>query len=316
MRIVILDHWYDEAYRDWQRQGGPKIHGTADHWDVALATRGHECTTLIQNAEADIIAKSQSMHPDIVCSENIGLWNSAFLREKFQKSKLVGFCSYAASDENLKGWDVLFSSFAWRVEKLRSEGENAIYLNLAFGKSVLNYVKTDRPRDIPVSFVGGVNAKIWARGMETLTAIAREFGQSFFWYGYGHGHVPVELQRCYRGPAWGLDYFRVLARSKITINRHGEIAKNESQNMRCFEATGCGACLMTEDSQNIEDLFIPGDECFAYYEEPALLIQAIREVLADPSHAREVADAGQARTIRDHCYENRVDAFLEAIECL
>jgi spore maturation protein CgeB len=41
--------------------------------------------------------------------------------------------------------------------------------------------------------------------------------------------------------------FKILARSKIVINRHGTIAGNYAVNMRMYEATGSGAMLVTEN---------------------------------------------------------------------
>lgn len=321
MRIVFCDHWYEEAFRDWKRKGGPKLHGTAQHWDDALTKAGHECTTIVKNEESDIIAKAQSMNPAVICSENIGLWNAAFLREKFPKAKIVGFCSYAASDENLRGWDVLFSSFAWRVTELRDAGVNAKYLPLAFGRGVLNYVKTDGPRDIAISAVCGAGDRIWEKGTETLAVVAEAFPDLFQWFGYGVGKVPEALQRCYRGPAWGIDYYRVLARSKITINRHGEIARAPN-NMRMYEATGMGACLFTErftadTKPGLEDFFAWGSECWSYGSEyPEGLVGEIKNVMDTTGCVENTAKRGQARTLRDHTYENRVDAFLEAIDAV
>ena len=50
---------------------------------------------------------------------------------------------------------------------------------------------------------------------------------------------------------WGLDMYRALARSKITINRHINVAENNANNMRLFEATGTGSLLITDRKDNL-----------------------------------------------------------------
>ena len=45
---------------------------------------------------------------------------------------------------------------------------------------------------------------------------------------------------------------------------HTNEANNESGNIRMFEVTGVGSCLITNDSANIKDLFIPDQEILTY----------------------------------------------------
>ena len=58
--------------------------------------------------------------------------------------------------------------------------------------------------------------------------------------------------------------YRVLAQSRIAVNRHGDFAGGYAANMRMFEATGVGALLMTESAANLPDFFEPGREVVAY----------------------------------------------------
>ena len=58
--------------------------------------------------------------------------------------------------------------------------------------------------------------------------------------------------------------YRVLARTRVAMNRHGDIAEGHANNMRLFEATGAGALLATEAADNLPELFEPGREVLAY----------------------------------------------------
>ena len=66
-----------------------------------------------------------------------------------------------------------------------------------------------------------------------------------------------------------------------------------------------GALLITDWKQNLGDLFEPGTEVVAYHslEECA---EQIRYYLAHPAEREAIARAGQARTLRDHTYRQRM----------
>ena len=99
------------------------------------------------------------------------------------------------------------------------------------------------------------------------------------------------------GEAWGMDMYRVLARSQIVVNRHIRSAQGCSNNMRMFEAPGVGALLITERSRNLSALFEPGRRCSAYggAEE---LIDLIEHHLADPGERVRIAGCGTAPDAR------------------
>ncbi len=56
---------------------------------------------------------------------------------------------------------------------------------------------------------------------------------------------------------WGLEMYRKLAKSKIRLNCHEEIAGNYASNMRLYKATGMGACLITDWKENLPNIFEP-----------------------------------------------------------
>jgi spore maturation protein CgeB len=99
--------------------------------------------------------------------------------------------------------------------------------------------------------------------------------------------------------------YRVLARSRIVVNRHGDIAEGFANNMRLFEATGMGALLLTEEATNLGELFVPGQEVETYADADELVAK-IRALLADEDRRAAIAAAGQRRTLDDHTYARRM----------
>jgi spore maturation protein CgeB len=107
--------------------------------------------------------------------------------------------------------------------------------------------------------------------------------------------------------------YRVLARSRIVVNRHIEAAQGFANNMRLYEATGMGAALLTEDAPNLGGLFEPGSEVVAYRGEDELLV-SIEELSADDGRRGAIARSGHTRTLREHTYERRIGELAAMLE--
>ena len=121
------------------------------------------------------------------------------------------------------------------------------------------------------------------------------------------------IRKHYRGEAWGMEMYRVLARSRIVINRHIDVAAGYANNMRLYEATGSGALLLTDPGRNLGELFEPGGEVVVY-DGVDDLVARLEGLLADDAERRRIAAAGQARTLRDHTYERRMGELAAILE--
>ena len=109
----------------------------------------------------------------------------------------------------------------------------------------------------------------------------------------------------------------MLARSRIALNRHIDLADGYANNMRLYEATGVGALLVTEAAPEPGRAVRARWEVVAYEDEDDL-VEKLRHYLADDEERRRVAAAGQARTLREHTYANRIGelaAMLERRRC-
>jgi spore maturation protein CgeB len=105
-------------------------------------------------------------------------------------------------------------------------------------------------------------------------------------------------------PVFGLDMFRILARSKVTLNSHIDAAEDYAGNARLYEATGVGSLLITDWKKNLPELFDPGKEVVAYHT-PEECVEMICYYLEHEKERRAIAEAGQKRTLRDHTYRQR-----------
>lgn len=105
---------------------------------------------------------------------------------------------------------------------------------------------------------------------------------------------------------YGLDMYRLLARTKITLSHHNELEKNDLGNMRMFEATGVGSLLLTDKGANLPDLFEEDTEVVTYSSVDEIVEKV--EYLSDHEDERkQIAEAGQRRTLKDHTAKHRVE---------
>jgi spore maturation protein CgeB len=119
----------------------------------------------------------------------------------------------------------------------------------------------------------------------------------------------------HRGPLYDLEMYKTLARSKLTLNMHIGLAGGYSGNMRMYEATGSGACLVTEGFENTPELFEPGREILTYSHKEELL-DKLKDIISGKKWKETgmVAKEGQKRTIRDYNMERLFEKVKPALE--
>ncbi len=174
----------------------------------------------------------------------------------------------------------------------------------------------------PRSARGRLQAKMIYQGNRLLNAVGvsddRRARLPALGQGAGWTIDPTlpSIQRRYpgrtNGQVFGLDYFDVLARSKICFNCHIDVAGNSAGNMRLFEATGVGSCLLTDWKSNLSDFF-ESDREVVVYRSVEECIEKAGYLLEHEAERSQIARAGQKRTLRDHTYAQRVARLDEII---
>ncbi len=329
-RIPELTH---RLYREQQLSLQDYCFGDSDFYSVGLAQAGWEAGDLIVNCEplqmawagengfngaglAIAIEQIQRCRPDVVYIQDLNICTKDFIDTiRPYTNIIVGqIASPVPSQTHLNGFDIIISSFPHFVERFRKIGITSYYQPLAFEPHVLartpNYSYDSRP--VECSFVGGLSS-LHSKGYELLDFLAKATPIDF--WGYGVETLPPDsaIRERHHGEVWGKDMFKILSSSKITVNRHVDVAENFANNMRLFEATGCGALLITDYKDNLNELFEIGKEVVAYrsIEECSELI---KYYLAHPDEAEKIAKAGQVRTVRDHTYSRRMEQTGEILD--
>jgi hypothetical protein len=112
---------------------------------------------------------------------------------------------------------------------------------------------------------------------------------------------------------YGKEMYDTIASSKVVLNLHADSSPDYASNMRLFETTGVGSCLLTDWRKNINDLFIPEKEImtFSSVEE---CIEKSEYLISHEKERNEIALGGHNRTFKEHLYEHRVSELIEIIE--
>lgn len=259
------------------------------------------------------IEQIRSLRPQVLYLQDLGLATKQFCEAVRPSVELIigQIASPIPLQAYLDGFDILISSFPHFVDEFRAQGRVAYYQPLAFDPRLLAGLEAGR-RDLSVTFIGGLSPSHRDR-QEFLAMLARSTPIQF--WGYGTETLVqrgADASRCH-GEAWGFDMFALLARSGITVNHHIDVAKSNANNMRLFEATGCGALLITDYKTNLSDLFEIGEEVVAYRSVEECM-ELIGYYLVHQDEASAIAKRGQVRTLRDHTYEIRMRHTAELLD--
>jgi hypothetical protein len=263
--------------------------------------------------EAVALAQVRQLAPDVLYCQDLSFLSPSAMAEARRYARLVvgQIASPLPAMEFLRGFDLILTSFPHFVPRFRAMGIASEYFRIGFEPSVLERIGAPaRTRD--VTFVGGISPA-HAHGNALLEALARHVPLEVF--GYGADALPRNsaLRACHRGEVWGLAMYRTLAESKITINRHIDVAEDYANNMRLYETTGCGALLLTDAKRNLGEFFRVGEEILAYRNADEA-ITLVQQYIADEGARERIARAGGARTLAEHTYEARMQELVPILE--
>jgi spore maturation protein CgeB len=187
---------------------------------------------------------------------------------------------------------------------------NAIHF--PFGCNEKLYRKTGVPKKHDVSFVGA-----WHPYREWLIQRLRKAGVTVQAVGYrwpdgivSHEQM-VELFNQSRinlnmsnSASWDARY--LLSSPRALINRIRSPKSVEQLKARHFEINGSGGFQLSYYVEGLERHYEIGTEIGVYLD-PDDLVQKVRLYLADETLREAIAEAGHARTMKDHTFRNRFD---------
>lgn len=108
-----------------------------------------------------------------------------------------------------------------------------------------------------------------------------------------------------RGELYGMAMYSQLAAARFTLNIHIAAAGEQAANIRLFEATGVGTCLVTDWKPNLPDLFEPDREVVVFRSADEA-VEKIEYLLDHECERQAIAQRGQSAALQRHNYLDRV----------
>lgn len=214
-------------------------------------------------------------------------------------------------------FDCFSTSDIYGPLKYRELGlENAVYF--PFGCNEQIFRPLNLPMQYDVSFVGGwhpyrawIVERIRRAGIEVAT----------FGYGWPSGEIDQEGMVCVfnqsrinlnlsNSAAWDVRY--LLSSPRALINRVRSKKNVEQMKGRMFEVNGCAAFQLSYYVEGLANCYQPEQE-IAIYSDVDDLIEKIRFYLAHEAQRAAIAQAGYARTLREHTFAGRFEQVFRAM---
>ena len=282
-----------------------------------------------------MLAQIKAFQPDVFFSHDYAYLTPALrqrIRDENPSIKYVfGWDGFGMNDKaKLAGCDMVLSCAQSILDFYEANGFATYLFNFGFEKSLLNRLQMNRNLH-NVAFTGSVTVgnNMYNGRISLLAGLSRQVPTALFLSALTENKIylaksllkkiktgqfglvkdVLRLIQQNKGIKFGLDMYQTIADSRFTFNTHGDIVSTEAANVRLFEATGVGSCLVTDWKPNLNKFFEPDKEVLTYKS----LDECIEKVKYLMDHEEErvaIAKAGQIRTLSEHSYEKRIGDFV------
>lgn len=113
------------------------------------------------------------------------------------------------------------------------------------------------------------------------------------------------------------DLIKIYNQNKISLNFSLTSQGHKTQiKTRDFEIPACGGLLLTQDTKEIAEYFVPRKEIITY-KDTNDVAEKLKYYLEHDEERKNIAQAGYRRTLHDHTYEKRFNEifyFLNRID--
>jgi glycosyltransferase involved in cell wall biosynthesis len=300
--LIVND---DILQKKWAKEHGLKINGNWLISKLQMLPYIYRFVGKPRWVQEIVLAQIKEYEPDIIYVQDLSILNPDTVRnaKKYCRLLVGQIASPPPPGKYLKNFDLIITSFPHFVEKFRKMGINSEYQKLAFEPRILKNVQKQK-RIYDITFVGSFTP-YHSEGTKMLEDVARQMPIHVWGPGIEFLSPISPLRKNYHGEAWGLRMYKILAQSKIAINRHISASAKYANNMRLYEATGMGAMLITDDKKNLNNLFDVGKEVVVYKNSEDL-VNKINYYFKNSKEREKIAEAGQERTLKYHNYRVRM----------
>jgi len=338
----LREFWLDlePAHRAWGRERGRAAEASAEDLLVEQLHEFRPDVLWLDHADDDLLGRIRESCPSLRAT--LGWVGSALPdRAIWREFDCVLSCdaaSVAALERGGAHATLLHHAFQERVLAMLGEAPpslDAVFVGQfdpgapshAAREQVLESLLASRAVGIfspPIRRPGGIETLAKRAAWEVAAGLRRAgvseetlrpvpgLGRAAAWPGPPRGELPPRLAAAIQPARYGLAMYRTLREARVTLNVQGVRRTHAASNMRLFEATGAGSCLVTDDAGSIAGLFTPGREVVTF-DSAAECVEKVDWLLAHEAERAAIARAGHARCLAEHTYAHRAPRLMEIV---
>lgn len=277
-------------------------------------------------------AQIEEHRTEVFYNLDVTSWESDFARRlPGCVKKKIAWHAVVFKGVSFEGYDLVVCNFPSILAQIAAQGQRTAYFCPAFDQELVPYAaRQDRPVD--VLFVGGYS-RHHRRRAEVLEAVAELAGEFNIAYHLDRSRLcrlaesplgrllplgshrrPPAIRAISRDPIFGRDYYAALSAAKIVLNGAIDMSGPDRGNMRCFEALGGGALLLTDEGNYPEGMM--DGTTMVTYTSPQHAVAQIRALLGDSARRQGIARAGHDMVTVRYSREDQWKQFLALVESI
>jgi hypothetical protein len=245
--------------------------------------------------------------------------------------KAIAWRAAPSPGADFSKYDLLVCNFPSLLKSYQEQGCKAEYFAPAHDPVMDEYASND-DRSIDVLFVGGYSRHHMRRAavLEAVAGLRGRYRIEFClgrsrltrmaespagYFAFLHQHRrPKGVRAVSREPVYGRDLYALIARAKIVLNGAIDMSGEDRGNMRCFEAMGCSALLLSDAG-----LYPPGmrdGETLLAYSSPSQACALVEGVLSDWGRYAEMAQRAHRMVRSRYSKEHQWQEFNRLVSSL
>ena len=275
---------------------------------------------------ADILrAQIEAHRADVFYNLDATGWPSDFVKSlPGCVKRVIGWHALPFQNVSFSGYDLIVCNFPSTLAGLKQQGYRTAYFFPAYDPELAPFAAR-QGRPVDVLFVGGYSRHHKQRAA-VLEAVAKMAGEYNIVFHLDRSRLcrlaesplgrvlplakhrrPPAIRAVTKEPIFGLDYYEVLSSAKIVLNGSIDMPSADRGNMRCFEASGSGALLLTDEG-NYPEGFSNG-RTMVTYSSPEQAVGQIKTLLKNPEQLSKVAGAGHEMMATSYSKEAQWQCF-------
>lgn len=243
--------------------------------------------------------------------------------------KSIAWRAAPSPGANFAAYDLIVCNFSKILENYRRLGWRAAYFSPAHDPEMDAYA-ANAIRPVDVLFIGGYSRHHRRRAHVLGAVAAMKQNHNVVMHldrsrltrlaetpvgrilPISQHRRPQDICAVTAAPVFGRELYAAISQAKIVLNGAVDMAGDERGNMRCFEAMGCGA-LMISDQGNYP-LGMADNESMLTYKDSSDVVKVISHALEDPVRLTQLAAAGVTSMRTHYTKQNQWLAFQKLLE--